>query len=251
MDRRYIEEHQVVARYLAGQLSSAERDEFEVYCLENPDIDDEMRLTEQFKTGLREAVRRNWITPVRGAASFAGSRYYALAASIVAAVAVGWLVFAQREIASSDGKIVQLTRQLEALRSGQLPTRVIRFASTRSGAAIDTDIPLTLRRDGEMLVLAPEIVLVCADGQLRLECEGGAEPSVPEYPRYRVHVRDGETGEIVWQSDVQNVDAGAAGPLFALPSSALRPGSFVLTLEGISDSGATGVTRYTLSATQQ
>ncbi|HTU65826.1 MAG TPA: hypothetical protein VMF52_07750, partial [Steroidobacteraceae bacterium] len=52
MDRQYIDDQHVVARYLADQLSEADREAFELYCRENPGMFREIEAAARFKVGL-------------------------------------------------------------------------------------------------------------------------------------------------------------------------------------------------------
>jgi hypothetical protein len=52
ISRKYIDDHDIVARYLANQLSDAERESFEAYYLEHPEMLKELNRTAQFKSGL-------------------------------------------------------------------------------------------------------------------------------------------------------------------------------------------------------
>lgn len=52
MDRKYIEDEQVVDRYLAGDLTVREAREFEKYCLEHPDLLNEMPIPVRLKARL-------------------------------------------------------------------------------------------------------------------------------------------------------------------------------------------------------
>jgi hypothetical protein len=54
MDRHYIDDHHIVARYLADQLTDAERQEFEDYYLEHPEMLREIEATARFKAGLAQ-----------------------------------------------------------------------------------------------------------------------------------------------------------------------------------------------------
>jgi len=54
MDRQYIDDHHVVARYLADQLPEPEREAFEAYYLEHPDMVREIEATARFKVGLAQ-----------------------------------------------------------------------------------------------------------------------------------------------------------------------------------------------------
>ena len=52
IDRRYIDDNDVIARYLADRLSDEEREGFEAYYLEHPEMLQELNRTAQFKSGL-------------------------------------------------------------------------------------------------------------------------------------------------------------------------------------------------------
>ena len=52
MDRKYIDDHHVVARYLADHLTDDERQAFEAYYLEHPEAVKEMEAVARFKAGL-------------------------------------------------------------------------------------------------------------------------------------------------------------------------------------------------------
>ena len=52
MNRNYIDDHHIVARYLADQLSEAERSAFETCLLEQPEIVRDLEATAQLKVGL-------------------------------------------------------------------------------------------------------------------------------------------------------------------------------------------------------
>lgn len=52
MNRQYIEAQHVLTRYLAGQLSEAEREAFETYYVEHPQVLQELELAAKLKLGL-------------------------------------------------------------------------------------------------------------------------------------------------------------------------------------------------------
>jgi hypothetical protein len=52
MDRNYIDEQHVIARYLADQLTEPERDAFESYMDQDPDVIRDMEATARFKVAL-------------------------------------------------------------------------------------------------------------------------------------------------------------------------------------------------------
>jgi hypothetical protein len=52
MNREYIDDHHIVARYLAHRLSDAERNAFEAYFLKHPEMVEELEEAAQLKAGL-------------------------------------------------------------------------------------------------------------------------------------------------------------------------------------------------------
>jgi hypothetical protein len=54
MDRKYIDEHHVVARYLANDLSAAEREAFEAYYVDDPEVARDLEAAARFKAGLAQ-----------------------------------------------------------------------------------------------------------------------------------------------------------------------------------------------------
>ena len=53
MDPKFIEDHQIIERYLAGRLPLKGQLDFERFCLENPDLLDELKLAERLNRGMR------------------------------------------------------------------------------------------------------------------------------------------------------------------------------------------------------
>jgi hypothetical protein len=54
MDRRYIQDHQVVERYLDGRLTPSEQEAFEEFYLAHPDVLEELELTERLRQGIKD-----------------------------------------------------------------------------------------------------------------------------------------------------------------------------------------------------
>lgn len=54
MDRQYIDDHHIVARYLADRLPEPEREAFEAYYLEHPEVLQEIEAAARFKSGLAQ-----------------------------------------------------------------------------------------------------------------------------------------------------------------------------------------------------
>lgn len=90
LTKRYIDDHQVVERYLAGQLSDAERDEFEDYYAVHPDVLRELDAAAGIKLGvalLRESGELPALIAQRPAPRWRTG--LALAATVLIAVVAG------------------------------------------------------------------------------------------------------------------------------------------------------------------
>jgi hypothetical protein len=80
LTKKYIDDHQIVERYLADQLSDVEREEFESYYVEHPEILDDLQAAAGIKLGaasLRKSgelqkltARRRWPSGLALAATF-------------------------------------------------------------------------------------------------------------------------------------------------------------------------------------
>jgi hypothetical protein len=93
MDRKYIDDHHVVARYLAEQLSAAELAAFETYYLEHPEMLREMEAAARLKAGLAELRDAGELDQLlKGQPRHPYRRYLAAAAVGAVAIGVGFVV---------------------------------------------------------------------------------------------------------------------------------------------------------------
>ena len=58
MDRTYIEQNDIVIRYVRGELSSQEAEAFEIYYLDKPELVEEVRINRYLHEGARSYVAR-------------------------------------------------------------------------------------------------------------------------------------------------------------------------------------------------
>lgn len=134
MDRKYIDEHHIVARYLADQLSDAEREAFEAYYLEHPEMVREMEATARFKEGLASLADRGELSQlISGRPARRPGRWLALAAAAaVVAVGVTYLV-------NTTAPRSTMVARMEAL---NLPVGItVRVERTRGLADVEFDLP--------------------------------------------------------------------------------------------------------------
>jgi hypothetical protein len=155
MDRQYIDNHHVIARYLADRLSDAEREEFEAYYLEHPDVVKELETVARFKAGLIDLQRSGELDKLIAGRPHAGSLRYLVAAAAIAAVAIGVTLYATRD--PQLPSLLAASPSLLAMGNERALTigAVQRVFRTRSTGA-DAEIQLPAGRQAIALEVLPE-----------------------------------------------------------------------------------------------
>jgi hypothetical protein len=87
--QKYIDEHDVVERYLADQLSETEREGFEAYFMEHPEVVQQMNRTARFKSALLDLNDSGRLQPLLVRKP---QRTRAIVITAVAAVLVGLII---------------------------------------------------------------------------------------------------------------------------------------------------------------
>src|SRR5262252_7885366 len=126
MDRQYIREHQVIERYLKGELTAEEETEFEEAYLGDPDLLDEIELVERLQGGLKKLKASGGVARHRGA-WFRGlaTPQYAAAASALLALSL---------VVSSALYVQNLAlRQGQGLVANGAVTRIVPLLGVRGG----------------------------------------------------------------------------------------------------------------------
>src|SRR4026208_2063020 len=95
MDRRYIDDNHVVAGYLADRLTDDEREAFEAYYLEHPDVVQELEAAARFKVGLMKLRDTGELPKLLQRDQRLQCPYFAAAAA-VAALVIGAFVIIDR-----------------------------------------------------------------------------------------------------------------------------------------------------------
>jgi hypothetical protein len=213
MDRDFIARNQVVERYLSGRLPLKGATDFERYCHAHPEILDEIGLPERVNAGLRlleasgkpepwqEAPRPLWHKP---------QVTLSLAAAVIvlgvalAAVGAGSAVKNQR--------IATLQKQaFERALDPATSTREIRLLPSREGASN-----------------SPAITIGGRSAQL---ADFKIDETRSPYHAFRVTVDRIDQGRV---GVITNLTKDTNGHLrIALNSSALGPGNYQLTIEGL------------------
>jgi|GEM_PF-297050 len=214
MDRDFIARNQVVERYLSGRLPLKAATEFERFCRDHSELLDEIGLPERVNAGLRlleasgkpepwqEAPRPVWQKPqvTLGLAI----------AVMVLVLALGGLTL---NSSSKSHRIAELQKQnSERALDPATSTREIRLLPSRSGAS---NAPAIFIGGGGAVVLA----------DLKIDESRSA------YRSFRVTIDRIDQGRV---AVINNLDKDSNGHLrIALNSSALGPGNYQLTLEGL------------------
>ncbi|MFZ0010241.1 MAG: hypothetical protein WAK94_18535 [Steroidobacteraceae bacterium] len=213
MDRDFITRNQVVERYLSGRLPLKGATEFERYCHDHPELLDEMGLPERVNAGLRlleasgkpepwqEAPRPRWQQP---------AVTIGLAVAVVALVIA--LLTATSNSAGKSHRIADLQKQVvDRTLDPATSTRDIRLVPSRSGASN-----------------SPAITIGGGDAQL---ADFRIDESHSPYHVFRVTIDRVDQGRV---GVINNLAKDSNGHLrIALNSSALGPGTYQLTLEGL------------------
>ena len=213
MDRDFIARNQIVERYLSGRLPLKGAADFERFCRENPQVLDELGLPERVNAGVRlleasgkpepwqEAPRSRWVTPQIVIGLAAG----VLILGIVIAVAVSHSSAKSERIAKLQQQLID--QPLEAATS----TRAIRVMPSREGASN-----------------TPAVVISHTPAQL---IDLKIDEARSAYKLFRITIDRTDQGRV---AVLHNLAKDSNGHVrIALNSSALGPGNYQLTIEGL------------------
>jgi hypothetical protein len=212
MDRRYIDEQHIVARYLADRLSEAEREAFEAYYLQHPEIVSELEATAKFKAGLMRLQETGELGALLRAQPASARRWVWAAAAAVAALAVGVGFL----LSNRGPERLALAPTLQSLtRAGGGALTVAgsyRLVRTRS-SSLDLDISLPAAASAIELKVLPEF-----------------EARPPQY-RIALAAVDGDTlRPVAAASDLRRAADGFV--TVYLDSAMLAPGNYQLSVVG-------------------
>lgn len=123
MDREFIEKHQIVERYLSGKLPFKAAQDFERYCRDNPDVLDDIKLSDRLHAGLRllEASGQPPGPQEPQIAWWRRIEFTAALAALSVVLAIGLWILGAKYSERGD-KITALEQRLE-IGSLQAPTR--------------------------------------------------------------------------------------------------------------------------------
>lgn len=220
MDRDFIARNQIVERYISGRLPIKGATDFERFCRENPNLLDELGLPERVNAGVRlleasgkpepwqETPKRFWEKPP----------FVIALGAAVAALLVTLAIMASSGATKSQtiAKLQKVVREqpLEPASS----TRTIRLLPSRSGGSDD---PVVVIGGGGGAQLA----------DLKIDMSRSA------FRAFRVTIDRIDQGRV---GIIHNLVKDSNGHLrIALNSSALGPGNYQLTIEGLTWRGET------------
>ncbi len=213
MDRRYIEDNQIIDRYLMNKLSDEEIETFEQLFLEDPELVQEIEFRKRFIRGLRKADRTGllqsddesisiwqWLPVMRPS--------FPAVAAISAAVLLMVVVLQFSQIARLQNVIVEQVNQTGQLMAPGANTLLVPLGRTR-GAATGAGpvVRVHLSPGVEQVVLTLDM-----------------EPL--DFDNYRLSL-DREGAGQLWTSD-----SDSAPPAVVLPAKLLRPGDYYLQIYG-------------------
>ena len=286
MEHREIEADDITDRYLLGQLPAEERARFEQHFVDCSECLDRLEATADFRDGLKtvaaeEATRaRAYVrTGLRAWVARTGGRrvVVSLGAIVLLAALPTWLLIRevnrarrareQVELASADWerqyrqqqetarrlaqelhaaeqKLAEQRREIETQLARERQARAAREPNVPGGAQVATPIfALSAVRGGLGQSPTPnQLRLPRPDRRIVLSLE--FEPD-PELRSYRATITDAG-GRAIWSAG--NLRLNAVGvPGLSLDSRLLRPGEYLLTLEGLPLQGRpVPVARYPL-----
>jgi hypothetical protein len=217
MDRDFIARNQIVERYISGRLPIKGATEFEKFCTDNPGVLDEIGLPERVNAGLRlleaagkpepwqEAPKKFWEKPH-------------LAIGLGAATLV--LLIGLAVLASKNSGKADTIAKLEATVASQplepaTSTRTIRLLPNYKGSSN-----------------SPAVLIGGANAQL---ADMRIDLSRSAYRTFRVTIDRIDQGRVGVLHNMQKDSNGHVR--IALNSSALGPGNYALTIEGMTWKG--------------
>lgn len=215
MDRDFIARNQIVERYLSGRLPLKAATDFERFCKENPKLLDELGLPERVNAGVRlleasgkpepwsqEKPQRFWARP-----------QFVIGLAAAAVLFGAGLAVTAGNISVKDQRIAKLEKQAaERPLEPATNTRVIRLVPSHEAASN-----------------SPAVVIGGGSTQL---VDFKIDETRSAYKTFRITIDRIDQGRV---AVLHNLVKDSNGHLrIALNSSALGPGNYQLTIEGLS-----------------
>jgi hypothetical protein len=214
MDRDFIARNQIVERYLSGRLPLKGATDFERFCKDNPGVLDELGLPERVHAGLRlleasgqpepwqEKAQPIWLKPK-----------FVLSLAVATLVLAGSLALVASNSAAKSQRIDKLQKQTaERPLDPATSTRSIRLVPSHEAASN-----------------SPAVVIGGGSAEL---VDFKIDETRSAYKTFRITIDRIDQGRV---AVLHNLQKDSNGHLrVALNSSALGPGNYQLTIEGLS-----------------
>jgi hypothetical protein len=213
MDRDFIARNQVVERYLSGRLPLKGATDFERFCRENPDVLDELGLPERVNAGLRLLEASGKPEPWQEVKQpFWQKPHMTIGLAVAVVLLAGGLWFSTNDGSSKASQIKKLQSQAsERPLDPATSTREVRLLPSREGGSN-----------------TPAITIGGGAAQL---VDFKIDESRSPYKIFRVTIDRIDQGRVAVISDLAKDSNGHLR--IALNSSALGPGNYQLTIEGL------------------
>ncbi len=215
MDRDFIARNQIVERYLSGRLPLKGATDFERFCKDNPQVLDELGLPERVNAGLRllEASGKPEPWQEKTSQHFWTRPQFALGAAGAVVLLSISLAFMASALSSRNQKISRLEQQTsERPLNPATSTRVIRLVPSHEAASN-----------------TPAVVIGGDPTEL---VDFKIDETRSAYKTFRITIDRIDQGRV---AILHNLVKDSNGHLrVALNSSALGPGNYQLTIEGLS-----------------
>jgi hypothetical protein len=213
MDRDFIARNQIVERYLSGRLPLKAATDFERYCREHPAALDELGLPERVNAGLRLLEASGKPEPWQEAKKPLWQRPQIAIGLTIAVIGLGIaLTFVMNDSAAKTQRINKLQSQaVERPLDPATSTREIRLLPSREGGSN-----------------TPAITIGGSSAQL---ADFKIDESRSPYKIFRVTIDRIDQGRVAVISELAKDSNGHLR--IALNSSALGPGNYQLTIEGL------------------
>ena len=214
MDRRSIEENQIIDRYLMNRLSAEEMEAFEQFFLEDPEIVHEIEIRKRFIRGIRQADRSGLLQLGEdGSASIwqwlpAMRPSFPTIAAVAATILMTVAVLQYNQIARLQSVNAEQVSQIGRLMAPQVNTLLVPLGLIR-GAAIGAEpvVRVHLSSAVEQVILSLDIDSLSFDNyRLTLDRKGAGQ---------------------LWSSE-----SVIAPPAVILPAEQLIPGDYYLRIYG-------------------
>ena len=271
MDHAYVEEHEIIRRYLADRLAEDERNRFEAHYVDCDQCLERLEVEEGFREGVREVAAEEVARTVerglflRLLVSRSGRALLGAALAVLVALPLGVLLTQNRKLdqrlAAAEAALARsASPQVPAVRPG--PTAApgeedqkVRQERDRLASALDQErqarasVEERLARAEAPRVNLPVFVLAAVRGEggesedlNRLALRAGedwvvlaVELALVEHETYRATLRTAE-GSRIWSGDRLRPDERDTLTL-AFPSKLLPTGRYSLEVEGRTAAG--------------